>query len=170
MNCRPPRRPSGIHHSSLIIHHSEAPDPEPLIPPIIIDCSPTIHYPLFTIHSSLGGWLFSYAAATVIMGMAILGAWAYKVSHDYGPDAAAVADNSRGLTAPGGRAGEASHGRSRNSSAGSPAWPIAAGPIRRTLRPTPAVPLGRKYALASGLMEITYTDRGQGHPPRALHL
>ena len=31
--------------------------------------------PLFSIHSPLGGWLFSYAAATVITGMAILGAW-----------------------------------------------------------------------------------------------
>ena len=33
-----------------------------------------------------------------------------------------------------------------------------------------AVPLGRKYDLASGLMEITYQTRGEGHPPRALHL
>ncbi len=59
------------------------PQPETIVPPIIIDSSRTIHYPLFTIHSPLGAWLFSYAAATVITGMAILGAWVYKVSHDY---------------------------------------------------------------------------------------
>ena len=63
-------------------HQLDAASPQPLIPPIIIDSSPLIHYPLSGVPSSLGGWLFSYAAATVIMGMAILGAWVYKVSHD----------------------------------------------------------------------------------------
>ena len=61
---------------------SPVPHPEPLIPPIIIDTSSAVRFPLSTIPSSLGGWLFSYAAATVITGMAILGAWVYKVSHD----------------------------------------------------------------------------------------
>ena len=60
----------------------ESSDPETLIPPIIIDTTGPLSSPFFSFPSSVGGWLFSYAAATVITGMAILGAWAYKVSHD----------------------------------------------------------------------------------------
>jgi hypothetical protein len=63
--------------------------------PIIIEPSPTIHYPLFTTHSDLGGWLLSYAVATLLTGVALLGAWAYKVSHDY--QLATIEKNSRGL-------------------------------------------------------------------------
>ena len=55
-------------------------DPEPLIPPIIIDTSSALPSPYSAFGSSLGGWLVSYGVATVITGMAILGAWAYKVS------------------------------------------------------------------------------------------
>ena len=74
-----------IHHSSFSIHHSgprpsDVPGPEPIIAPIIIDTSPSAEPPLFSTLFAPGGWLFSYAAATVITGMAILGAWAYKVS------------------------------------------------------------------------------------------
>ncbi len=134
-------------------HQLGVPTPESAIPPIIIDSSPTIHYPLFTIHSQLGGWLFSYAAATVLMGMAILGAWAYKVSLDY---QLATVPNSRGLTGAGGRdAGEVT-----------PPQPALVGRITGTAdcrwadtddaRLGPAVPLGRKFALASGLLEIAY--------------
>ena len=116
--------------------------------------------------SSLGGWLFSYAAATVITGMAILGAWVYKVSHDC---RIATVRNSRGLTAPGRAScsGDVTPAEEPSLSAGSRARPIAAGPIPKTAPRSAAVPLGRKYALASGLMEITYQTRGQGHPPRA---
>ena len=71
-----------IHPLSFIPHPSEVPDPESLIPPIIVDDPPLRRSPLPTGYFAVGSWAFSYAAATVITGMAILGAWAYKVSHD----------------------------------------------------------------------------------------
>ena len=82
MNCPPHRlRPAAdIHHSSFNIHHSDVPGPEPLIPPIIIDSSPAGRYPLGAGLFAVGGPLFSYTAAAVIMGMAILVSWAWKVS------------------------------------------------------------------------------------------
>ena len=101
------------------------------------------------------------------MGVAILGAWAYKVSLD--SRVRHSADNSRGLTAPGRRPPESA----------SPPRPESVGRITGTAdcrwadpqdAPPAAVPLGRKYDLASGLMEITYQTRGESHPPRALHL
>ena len=70
-----PRLPSG----------SPAPDPRIPSPSFRRSSSTPPRLPLsaVTLRSSVGGWLFSYAAATVITGMAILGAWVYKVSHDY---------------------------------------------------------------------------------------
>ncbi len=59
--------PHQLEHQPMELPHQlDAASPEPLIPPIIIDSSPTIHYPLSTIGSSLGGWLLSYAVATVL--------------------------------------------------------------------------------------------------------
>ena len=59
------------------------PGSEPLIPPIIIDTSPPAASPLLSTLFAPGGWLFSYAAATVITGVMLLVLWAWKVSHDY---------------------------------------------------------------------------------------
>jgi hypothetical protein len=64
----------------------QSPDSEPLIAPIIIQTSPDLPSPFFPLSSSLSDWLLSYAAATVIVGAAILGAWAYKVSLEAGTD------------------------------------------------------------------------------------
>ena len=53
-------------------------------PPIIIRTSPTLPAP-FTFDSFVGSPLFSYMAATVIMGVVMLVFWAWKVSlHDDG--------------------------------------------------------------------------------------
>ena len=125
--------------------------PEPLIAPIIIvDQSPTGHYPLSTSHSSLGGWLFSYAAATVIMGMAILGAWVYKVSLGGGTGVASVhvATTDQPPSAPGKPERELV-GRITGTADCRWADPESA-PVGRD------VALGQAYALASGLMEIAY--------------
>ncbi len=54
----PSPQPADVHPSSFILHPSS----------------------FSTGHSDLVGWLLSYAAATVIVGTAILGAWVYKVS------------------------------------------------------------------------------------------
>ena len=135
-------------------------DPEPLIPPIIIDTSGPSPSPVFSLHSPLGGWLFSYAAATVITGVAILGAWVYKVS---------LTTSRRGRRRPAAGRLAGTTSRSRSPSAGSPARPIAAGPIRKTPRrrrrpPGPQVRVGLR---PDG---NHLPDRGQSHPPRAVHL
>ncbi len=134
---------SGVGVAVELPHQPETPDSEALIPPIIIDTSPTIHYPLFTIHSSLGGWLFSYGVATVLMGVAILGAWAYKVSLE----------------------AEIARDQPRPAPQGDEPKPEYVGRITGTAdcqwadpqdAPPAAVSVGRKYALASGLLEISY--------------
>ncbi|MCD4727368.1 MAG: hypothetical protein K8R46_06895, partial [Pirellulales bacterium] len=55
---------------------SRTPNPEPPFPTLS-----TTHYPLPTSHFSVGSWAFSYMVATVIMGVALLGFWAYKITH-----------------------------------------------------------------------------------------
>ncbi len=123
-----------------------SPDSEPLIPPIAIDTSSTIHYPLFTIHSSLGGWLVSYAAATVITGLAVLGASLYKVSHDYQvagparPSSTVVAGPEKPPELVGRITGMADCRWSDPQTTS----------VRRD------VALGQAYSLSSGLMEISY--------------
>ncbi len=140
--------------SSFTRHPSDAPDSEPLIPPIIIDTSPALPSSVFS--SSLGGWLLSYGIATVLMAAAVLGAWVYTVSHD---NQLAGADNSRELRAPG-NAGlgtvsprlEEPESVGRITGIADCRWanpetaPEAAAPV----------PLARKYELVSGLLEITY--------------
>ena len=136
-------------------HDFAVPDSEPLIPPIIIDTGDPLGPPRLSLDSSLGGWLFSYAAATVIMAMLALGAWVYKVP----------SENSRGLTAP--ENGSVAKGTAPGT--GSPRLDDSevVGRITGTADcrwagpqnvPTVAVPVGRKYELASGLMEISYTS------------
>ena len=122
---QPPLHP----RQSFIIHRisSEAPSPESLIPPIIIDTSPPAPAPLFSTLFAPGGWAFSYGVSAVIVGIAMLIGWAWRVSHDY--QLATVETNSRELTAPGGRRRRKPPRRSRSWSAGSPARPIATGPI-----------------------------------------
>ncbi len=128
-------------------------EPGPPIPRIIIHDSSLVEPPLWSTLFAPGGWAFSYAAATVIMGMAILGAWVYKVSNS----------SSRGLSAPGSLA--AAVETSPGADSPRPAKPELVGHITGTAgcrwadpqdAPPVAVPLGRKYQLASGLLEITY--------------
>ncbi len=135
----------GVGAAVELPHELEVPEAASLIPPIIIiDTSPTIHYPLFTIHSSLGGWLFSYGVATLLMGVAILGAWTYKVSLE-----AEIARDQAQPAPQGAEPKPAYVGRITGTADCHWAGPEA---------PSFAVPLARKYELASGLMEITYTS------------
>ncbi len=124
----------------------ELPTPEPLIAPIIVDSSAAVHDPLFSIRSPLGGWLLSYAAATVITGMAILGAWLHKVSLD-----SHIAQEQPLLVRRGDEPRPEYVGRITGMA--DCEWAD-----RRTTPPSSAaaVPVGGKYALSSGLMEITY--------------
>ena len=140
----------GIRAAVELPHQLDAPESESLIPPIIIDTSPTLFSPRRAFPFSVGGWLFSYAAATVITGMAILGAWVYTVSHDY---QIAALHNSREPSARPARRGHPAEGRVRRPDHGHGRLPLGRSD------PSPrgaAVPLGGKYALSSGLVEIAY--------------
>ncbi|MBN1394365.1 MAG: hypothetical protein JW959_05035 [Pirellulales bacterium] len=100
----------------------------------------------FTLSPSfVGGPVFSYMVATVVLCLMLLGAWAYKISHirSIAPDMAA--SSTRRLA------------------------PIFVGRVTgmKNCRWSDAntqtvigasAPLGREYALASGLMEITYSS------------
>jgi len=107
---------------------------------------PTTHYPLPT-SDFVGSWAFSYMVATVIVCVMLLGFWAYKITH-YQHIAEAP-----------------------SQSAPSEAMPemVFVGRITGMVDvkwsddlhylPPPDfahVPLGRKYELVSGLMQITY--------------
>ncbi len=122
-------------------------DLEPQIPEPPFPALSTTNYPLPTSHFSVGSWAFSYMVATVIMGVAILGFWAYKITH-----------HQHIAEAP-------------SQSVPSEAMPemVFVGRITGMVDvkwsddphylPPPGyahVPLGRKYILDAGLLEITY--------------
>ena len=120
----PYRLEGGLPHSNL------SPPPSPFSSPFV------------------GGPVFSYMAATLIVGMMLLGAWVYKVSH-YRQIVGAtsptstedVVQNHPDLIFVG-----------RVTGMKDCRW----SDPRTATFPGSSVPMGRKYALASGLMEITY--------------
>ena len=126
----------------------EVPGPADSVPfPfIVVDSSGPLTASRFALDSSLRGWIFSYAAATVITCMAILGAWVYKVSHDYqlvkylSPPASSLQKTVEPEPACVGRITGMADCRWAN----------------RQNVPAIAVTMGGKYALRSGLMEIAY--------------
>ncbi len=123
------------------------PDPEPPFPQIVLDLSSTTHYPLATSHFSVGSWAFSYMVATVIMGVAILGFWAYKITHHQhiaeAPSQSVPSRDRPEMVFVGRITGMVD---------------VKWSDDPRYLPPPgfAHVPLGRKYILDSGLLEITY--------------
>ncbi len=118
-------------------------------PIVIIDTSPAAPPPLLSTFFAPGGWPFSYAASTVIVATAILIGWAWRMSNDY---RVATVENSRELTAPGGQAtAPAPELVGRITGTADCRWASAQSAPRNE-----TVPLGRKYELVSGLMEIAY--------------
>ncbi|MEN6448954.1 MAG: LamG-like jellyroll fold domain-containing protein [Thermoguttaceae bacterium] len=101
-----------------------------------------------------GGWLFAYAASAAILALGILLGWALHVSYD----------NHVVVTKKGSESTDA--GGSDNGLA--PSQPTSIGHISGTancrsiehdsLLPGAAVPLGRKFTLASGFVELVYDD------------
>ena len=83
-----------------------------------------------------------------LMGVAILGAWAYKVSHDAG--------STRPPMPPRAQTSAVSSRRPKNELVGRITGTADCRWADPQDAPSAAVPLGRKYELASGLMEITY--------------
>jgi hypothetical protein len=125
--------------------------PGPIPPnPIVIQTSPSTHPPLAMPYSQLGGLALSYVAATLIVGIGLLIGWAYQVSLPQSSlqDAANLSPRSVVPAVP---ASEA----------------VFVGQITGMVdcqwvdpRTAPVgfdkIVLGRQYALASGLMEISY--------------
>ena len=106
----------------------------------------TGHYPPTT--NFVGGPVFSYMVATLIVGVMLLSAWAYKVTHIrqevvFGPSRAGTLQESPELVFVG-----------RVTGMTDCRW---SDPSTETYIGS-SVPLGRKYALSAGLMEITYNS------------
>ncbi len=134
-----PRQLDDNTQSSSFILHPSSPSLSPLSSP----------FPLRS--TFVGGPVFSYMVATILLGLMLLGAWAFKVTHNY-PDF--VKQNNQRHTVP----GDSSHSRPELVFVGQ----ITGMKDCRWADPTTApfagayVPLGRKYALTAGLMEISY--------------
>ncbi len=115
--------------------------PEPPFPTLS-----TTSYPLPTA-PFVGSWAFSYMVATVIMGVAILGFWAYKITHHQhiaeAPSQSAPSDARQEMVFVGRITGMVD---------------VKWSDDPRYLPPPgfAHVSLGRKYILDSGLLEITY--------------
>ena len=128
-----------------VLHASPA---SPSFGPIVIETAPLAGAPL----SQFGGFVFSYGAAVVIVMIGILIGWAYQVSvprpgHQ-------VAANTGPRLAPGDV-----HPKSEMVFVGRVTGMSDDCQWSDSKTATIAyayVPLGRKYALASGLMQITY--------------
>ncbi len=117
------------------------PSPEPPFPSLS-----TTNYPLPT-SDFVGSWAFSYMVATVIMGVTILGFWAYKITHHQhiaeAPSQSVPSDVRQEMVFVG-----------RITGMVDVKWSDDPHYL-----PPPGfahVPLGRKYKLDSGLMQITY--------------
>jgi hypothetical protein len=139
-------------HESAVLREwgADAPAAE-VVPPIVLDLSPAAHHPL-TASLSPGGLLFSYAVGAVLMGIGLMMGWTWRVSGYRAPQFAQSASPQavrRAESEPRavGRVTGLVDCRWGDPQAGLPARPTFMGA---------AVLLGRRYTLASGLMEITY--------------
>ena len=154
---------SDVHHSSFIIHHSE---PASLVPPIVLDLSPPLHSPLFTLHSPIGSFLFSYLVGALLLGVGLLIGWTWRISHDYQPRVAQSAasqspEDARAEAPSVGRISGIVDCRWAKWSAASGQWAVVGeseirNPKSQISNQELLVPLGAKYNLTSGFMEITY--------------
>jgi hypothetical protein len=109
---------------------------------------PARHSPLTTLHY----WAISYSVATVLLAIALLGAWSYTITH---PDADSLAVKNSRSAAPSGSAANTTPEFTfvgRISGMVDCQWAEDAS----ATSPGAGVALNRRYALRSGLMEITY--------------
>ncbi len=130
---------SELDPSSFVLHPSES------LPPIVV--APSRYAYNTAPLTSFGGIVLSYAVSAMLVGLALLGAWAYRTSPHYrslaiSPNGASVKDG----TAP----QQVYVGRVTGMKDCRWADPETIAYLGS------AVPLGRKYALSAGLMEVTY--------------
>ena len=123
---------------------AEAAGPPPSALPFATPPLTTSHYPLAT--NFVGSGVFSYMVATVILGVMLLGAWAFRVSH-YRPQMVGTPswENPSSNTPEMAFVGRITGMKDCRWSDTETQTYIGS-----------SVPLGRKYALSAGLMEITY--------------
>ena len=76
------RAEGGGQRSETADQQSTSDNQQSFVPPIILDLSPGPRSPLFTLHSSVGGFLFSYTAAALLLGLALSVGWSWKVRND----------------------------------------------------------------------------------------
>ena len=139
--------------------------PPSAIAPIVLDLSPAPHPSFFALNSSVGGFLFSYLMGAVLLGIGLLIGWSWRISY-YRP--VAQAEKETGPTWRDGTEGLAHNSDLSGFPPGKPrmesrlvACVTAMADCRWIDPATEAagfddVALGRKFALASGLIEITY--------------
>jgi hypothetical protein len=140
-----------VHGSNAADRQSEIHDSQTAIPPIIVDCSPTVHGSLSASLFTPGGFLFSYLAAGLLVGVGLLIGWTWRISH-YEYHYQRIADVApRQVPSPGEPATQ-SRFVGRITGVVDCRW---ANPATAAVDGE-HVPLGRGYSLASGFMEITY--------------
>ena len=128
-------------HQSTIINQQST------IAPIILDLSPAFHSPLFALHSPVGGFVFSYLTAALLLGIGLMVGLAWRITRDQqvvedpGHRTPAVAQPVPETPLVG-----------RVTGAVDCRW---ADPKTEAFD-RDGVSLGRKFALASGFLEITY--------------
>ena len=113
------------------IPNPQSPIPNPsFIPPIIVDLPPAAHAPLFSLQSPVGNFLFSYSAAAVLVGIALLIGLAWRISSDqqvcHKPTIVADGPLSN-LAHPSAAAGRSHHGLGRLPRSGG-RWSVVSGP------------------------------------------
>jgi len=113
--------------------------------PIILDLSPARHSPLFTLHSPLGSFLFSYLAGAMLLGIGLLIGWTWKIHYDrqFARDVPRQTPRADVPETP--MVG-------RVTGAADCLWADSATEAFEH----DGVPLGREYVLLSGFLEITY--------------
>jgi hypothetical protein len=132
-----------LHYLVSVTHADEA----TIVPPIVLDLSPALPSPLFTLHSPVGGFMFSYMMAAVIVAVGLLVGGRLKVSRDQ----QVAVDSS--LRSPAAFPPEKeSRIVGRITGMVDCRWAGLQG--RTSLRD--GVPLGQRYALAAGVVQITY--------------
>jgi hypothetical protein len=146
LHLRQWQRASSGEHPSFGI---ETPDAVPPAP-IVIQASLPLHAPVSAIYSPLGSFAFSYLVAAVIVGIGLMIGWAYQVPNprtDHREMAVSPQPAPKNL-----------HPEPEMIFVGRVAGMVDcqwADPKTATICYA-YVPLGRRYALASGLLKITY--------------
>jgi hypothetical protein len=132
------------------------------IPPIVIDTSPAVHPSLAATLFTPGGFLFSYTMSAVLLAIALATCWAWRVSshQSNAPNVARSAVDEEAAIAAG--RGLLPADKLASARSARPVGRITGLADCRWTDPKTEVSdgdyvrLGQEYALASGMMEITY--------------